>query len=297
MIRIKVPATSANMGAGFDCMGIALSLYNIIEIEATQSGIEIVDDNMRVPHNENNLIYRAMNMVFEKVGYAPDGIRIFQKSKIPMTRGLGSSSACIIGGMIGANVMSGKQLSYNEILELAVKLEGHPDNVTPALFGGFCVSAMEEERVRFKSIKIKNSHKFAAIIPDYFVATKKSRTIVPEQFSKEDAVFNISRAALLTAALASGDYSLLKTGVQDRMHQNYRKEYIEGMDEIFEQTYRAGADAVYLSGSGPTIIAVIDDEIKDFKAKMEEFFSKSNLKRRCRVLTVDNVGTTVQYVE
>lgn len=297
MIRIKVPATSANMGAGFDCMGIALSLYNIIEIEATQSGIEIVDDNMRVPHNENNLIYRAMNMVFEKVGYTPDGIRIFQKSKIPMTRGLGSSSACIIGGMIGANALSGKQLSYNEILELAVKLEGHPDNVTPALFGGFCISAMEKERVSFKSIKIKNSHKFAAIIPDYFVATKKSRAVLPEKFLKEDAVFNISRAALLTAALATGDYSLLKTGVQDRMHQDYRKEYIAGMDEIFEQTYSAGANAVYLSGSGPTIIAIIDDEIKDFKVKMEDFFSKSNLSWRCKVLTIDNVGTTVQYVE
>lgn len=297
MIRIKVPATSANMGAGFDCMGIALSLYNIIEIDKIEKGLEIIDENSRVPHNENNLIYRAMNMVFEKVGYTPSGLKIVQKSKIPMTRGLGSSSACIIGGMIGANILSGKKLSYDEILNLAVEMEGHPDNVTPALFGGFCVSAMEDGKTRFKSIKLKNSYRFAAIIPDYFVATRKSRGVVPEMFSKEDAVFNISRAALLTAALSQGDLSLLKTAVCDRMHQQYRSEYISGMNEIFDKTYEAGAKATYLSGSGPTIVSILDEQTNDFKEKIEKFLLESGLKWRCKVLTVDNVGTIVQYLE
>lgn len=297
MIRIKVPASSANMGAGFDCMGIALSLYNIIEIDKTDGGLEIIDENRKVPHNENNLIYRAMNMVFEAVGCPIPGIRIVQKSKIPMTRGLGSSSACIIGGMVGANILSGKKLSYNEILDLAVKMEGHPDNVTPALFGGFTISAMEDGKTSFKSIKLKNNLKFAAVIPDYFVATKKSRGVVPEMFSKEDAVFNISRAALLAAALSTGDLRLLKTAVEDRMHQQYRSEYILGMNEIFKKTYDAGAIATYLSGSGPTIVSVLDEKTKDFKVKMERFFEDEGLSWRCKVLGVDNVGTVVQYIE
>lgn len=297
MIRIKVPASSANMGAGFDCMGIALSLYNIIEIDKTDGGLEIIDENRKVPHNENNLIYRAMNMVFEAVGCPIPGIRIVQKSKIPMTRGLGSSSACIIGGMVGANILSGKKLSYNEILDLAVKMEGHPDNVTPALFGGFTISAMEDDKTSFKSIKLKNNLKFAAVIPDYFVATKKSRGVVPEMFSKEDAVFNISRAALLAAALSTGDLRLLKTAVEDRMHQQYRSEYILGMNEIFKKTYDAGAIATYLSGSGPTIVSVLDEKTKDFKVKMERFFEDEGLSWRCKVLGVDNVGTVVQYIE
>ena len=154
MIRVKVPATSANMGAGFDCMGIALSLYNIIDIDILESGLQIIDDFPKVSHNENNLIYRAMKEVFDRVGYTPSGIRIRQKSQIPATRGLGSSSACIIGGMIGANILSGRKLSYREILDMAAAMEGHPDNVTPALFGGLCVSAKDGDSIIYKSIKL-----------------------------------------------------------------------------------------------------------------------------------------------
>lgn len=297
MIRIKVPATSANMGAGFDCMGIALNLYNIIEITKTESGLVIIDENSKIPKNENNLTYRAMNQVFDRVGYKPEGLRIVQKSKIPMTRGLGSSSACIIGGMIGANIITGKKLSYKEILDMAVKMEGHPDNVTPALYGGFCVSAMDCDTTYFKSIKINPGYKFAVMIPDFYVATRKSRCVVPEVFPKEDAVFNISRAALLVAALTTNDSSLLKTAVEDRMHQKYRSAYIDGMEEIFEKSYSFGAKAAYLSGSGPTILAIIDDETKDFKTNMEKFFEEKGHRWRCKVLTVDNIGTVVQYTE
>ncbi len=297
MIRIKVPATSANMGAGFDCMGVSLNLYNIIEITKTQSGIEIIDENSKVALNDRNLTYRAMNEVFDRVGYTPSGLKIVQKSRIPMTRGLGSSSACIIGGMIGANALSGKKLSYREILDMASCMEGHPDNVTPALYGGMCVSAIDGDKTCFKSIKLSSGYKFVAMIPDYFVATRKSRCVVPEVFSKEDAVFNISRAALLVSAFSTNDKSLLKTAVQDRMHQNYRSAYIEDMDGIFEKTYEIGSYATYLSGSGPTIISVIDEETKDFKVKMEEFFKEKGHRWRCKVLSVDNVGTVVEYIE
>ncbi len=296
MIRVKVPATSANMGAGFDCLGVALSLYNVIDISEIEQGLIIrnIRKDNTAPRNENNLIYRAMQRVFNEVNYTPSGLSIVQRSSIPMTRGLGSSSACIIGGMIGANILSGRQLDYRQILNLAVEMEGHPDNVTPALYGGMCVSVRDGKNTVFNSVKLNSRFKFAVMIPDYFVATKKSRGVLPESYSKQDAVYNISRAALFISAMQNGKSELLKTAVQDRMHQSYRSAYIDGMDEIFEKTYEVGAKATYLSGSGPTILSVIDDEAKNFKTDMEKFFGENNHKWRCKVLTVDNVGTVVQ---
>ncbi|MBP3361362.1 MAG: homoserine kinase [Clostridia bacterium] len=295
IVRIKVPATSANMGPGFDCLGVALGLYNVIETAETGGGLSITAAGSKgfITGNENNLIYRAMMTVFEECGYTPKGIRIFQRSRIPMTRGLGSSSACIIGGMLGANVIAGRQLSYDRILELACKMEGHPDNVTPALYGGFCTAVREGERVYHTSTKLSGHIKFAVMIPGYYVATKRSRTVVPDSFSKADAVFNISHAAMLVSALTSGKTELLRIACEDRMHQQYRKEYIEGMEDIFRKSYELGACAVYLSGSGPTILSVLDKNYSGFADGMNRFFKESFKDWKCRILTIDNVGSVV----
>lgn len=297
MIKLKIPASSANMGAGFDTMGIALSLYNRMRIEEIPQGIEISAANGAiVPKGENNLIYRAMRIVFEKVGYTPTGIRIFQDSDIPMTRGLGSSSACIVGGMLAANIISGRQLSYDEIIHLAATQEGHPDNVGPALYGGFCISLTEGNRTIVKSRKINSSIKFAVIIPDYFVATKKSRGVLPDEVPFRDAVFNISHALLFNEALVAGDTELLKIGVRDKLHQQYRKSYIDEMDKIFEKTYELGSCATYLSGSGPTILSVLDSNYKRFNDEMKRFFTENSHRWKCMILDVDNVGAVVSEV-
>lgn len=295
MIKVKVPATSANMGPGFDCLGIALNLYNRMEFEETSGGLEIVTLNAEgyIPDDENNLIYRSMKRVFEKTGYKPNGLRIVQDSDIPMTRGLGSSSACIIGGMLGANVMSGRKLLYSEILDMAAEFEGHPDNVTPALYGGFCAACMKSGHAVSKSIKISSDLKFAVMVPDYFVATKQSRNVLPDSVSRKDAAYNISRASLLVMAMVSGEWELLKTGVEDKMHQPYRRTYIDGMDEIFEQSYKCGAKAAYLSGSGPTIMGVLDRNPYIFKKNMEKFFEENSHKWTCKILSADNVGAVV----
>lgn len=295
MIRVRVPASSANMGAGFDTLGIALSLYNRISIEEIPEGLEIYTSNGGgfVPKGENNLIYRAMNAVFETVGYKPLGIRISQNSDIPMTRGLGSSSACIVGGMLAANIISGRVLTYNEIIHLAAQMEGHPDNVGPALYGGFCVSAMLNDKTIVKSAKINPNIKFAVMIPDYFVATKKSRGALPEEVPFRDATHNISRALLFRDALVSGDTELLREGVDDRLHQQYRKAYIEEMDKIFEKTYELGSCATYLSGSGPTILSVLDGRHREFSGEMHRFFKENGHDWKCMILDVDNVGAVV----
>ena len=298
MIKIKVPATSANMGAGFDTLGIALNLYNRITVEEISSGLEIKVLNRaeRIPFDERNLIYRSMMTVFNKVGYTPTGLCITQNSDIPMTRGLGSSSACIIGGMLGANALSGRQLSYDEILNLAATAEGHPDNVGPALYGGFCVSLMSEGKTIVHSTKINPDIKFAVIIPDYFVATRKSRGVLPETVSFDDAVFNISHASILQAALISGNVSQLRLGVLDKLHQQYRRLYIDGFDDIVEKTYNAGSCGTYLSGSGPTILSFLDGNYDGFKAEMETFFNEHSHKWTCKILDIDNVGAVVSEI-
>lgn len=295
-VRVRVPATSANMGAGFDTLGVALGLYNTLDICEIPEGIEVYSRRPGdyIPRDENNLVYRAANAVFERVGYKKRGLRIIQESDIPVTRGLGSSSACIIGGMLAANVISGRQLEYREILDMAAVMEGHPDNVTPALYGGFCAAMIEDGKTIFKSIKLNSNIKFAVMIPDFFVPTRKSRGALPEEIPHKDAAFNISRAVMLALSLASGELDNLRYAVEDKIHQPYRKNYIDGMDDIFEMTYRLGSKATYLSGSGPTILSVLDDGYNKFSAEMYEFFRRNSHKWTCRILTIDNVGSIVR---
>ncbi len=294
MIRVRVPATSANMGAGFDCLGVAVNLYNRIELSETDAGLEIIMKNAGyAPQNEDNLIYRAAKRVFDEVGYKARGLRIVQSSQIPMTRGLGSSSACIIGGMLAANAISGRTLPYGGILDLAAEMEGHPDNVTPALYGGFCAACMEDGHVVSKSLKLKSDISFAVMIPDYFLRTKLSRTALPEMIPHKTAAFNVGRAALMAMALADGDYSVLKTASEDALHQPYRREYIEGMDSVFKKAYELGARAVWLSGSGPAIMAIIQNKTRAFRHGMNDFFEENLRGWSCRMLHPDNVGAVL----
>lgn len=298
MIRVRVPASSANMGAGFDTLGVALNLYSRLEVEERESGLEIVTLNSTgyVPQDKSNLVYRAMEQVFNAVGKRPSGLYICQDSAIPMTRGLGSSSGCIIGGMLAANALTGRKLPYKEILNLAAQMEGHPDNVAPAMYGGLCVSMMADGKTFTKSIKLDNKIRFAVMIPDFFVATKKSRGVLPDMVSRKDAAFNIQHAAMFAEAMRTGDTELLRYAVEDRLHQQYRKGYIDGFDEIMEKTYSLGARATYLSGSGPTIVSIIDKDYFKFTESMSKFFKENSHKWTCKVLETDNVGSVLSEV-
>ncbi len=294
-VEVKVPATSANMGAGFDTLGIALNLYNKITVEEIETGLEIQTLNKGyVPRDERNLIYRAIMMLFEYVGYTPKGLKITQNSEIPMTRGLGSSSACIVGGMLCANVISGRKLNYGEIINLASRMEGHPDNVGPAMYGGFCVSLMEDNNTIVKSIKVNPNIRFALMIPNYFVSTRQSREALPHHVRFDDAVYNISHASMLQAAFVSGDTKCLKYGVRDKLHQPYRKGIIAGIDEIFNTSYELGSCATYLSGSGPTISSILDGGYDDFKRGMKSYFSEKSLEWDCKIVEINNVGSILR---
>ena len=178
MIKIRVPATSANLGPGFDSLGIALDLYNDFLFEETSKGLEIIGA-LANEEDKDNLVYLSMLKTFDLIGYIPKGIKIKIESKTPVSRGLGSSASCIVAGVMGANEIAGSPLSLSEIFKLSTKIEGHPDNIAPALFGGLVTSLMEKDEIFYNKINIAEGLKFTAIIPDFPLSTKNAREVLP----------------------------------------------------------------------------------------------------------------------
>lgn len=258
MIRIDIPATSANLGSGFDSLGIALTMYNRVWMEEADCLHITATDAVKIPTDESNLIYWAANHLYEICGKALPGLKIIQENNIPMARGLGSSSACIVAGILGANRLLGSPLSQTDLLNLAAKIEGHPDNTSPAISGGLVVSAIEGERVYSVSVPVSEKIAFAVMIPPFELKTEKARGVLPETYSRADTVYNLSRSGLMTASLFSGDLQNLRVAVQDRIHQPYRSGLIDHCDSVFRMSYELGSLGTYVSGAGPTIISMID---------------------------------------
>lgn len=260
MIRIDVPATSANLGSGFDSLGIALTMKNRIWMEESDTVHITTVDDVDIPKDESNLIYWAANYIYELCGKKLPGLRLIQENNIPLARGLGSSSSCIVAGILGANRFLGNPLSQTDLINLAAKIEGHPDNTSPAISGGLVASAMEGERVYSVSVPVSEKIRFAVMIPPFELKTEKARGILPTQYSREDAVYNLSRSGLMTASLFSGKLENLRVAVQDRIHQPYRSGLINDCDSVFRMSYELGSLGTYVSGAGPTIISMIETE-------------------------------------
>lgn len=294
MIRVRVPATSANMGPGFDSLGIALDLYNDFEFKELEDGLKFNG----IPEefcNEENIIYQAMKYCFDKVGYKIKGLEISEiKQDVPISRGLGSSSTCIVGGLVGANEILGRKFSKDELLEMAVEIEGHPDNVAPALLGGMVVAITEEKKTFYDKVEIKGGIKFVSIIPNFRLSTEKARSVLPKEISLKDGIYNVSRAALMVACLSSGKYSLIKHACKDAFHQNYRSKLISGFEEVYNKSYELGALGCYLSGAGPTIMAIIDEKDERFSNKLREFLRIKGLEWDILELSLDNEGATIK---
>lgn len=276
MIHIRVPATSANMGSGFDSIGIALELYNHLWFEEMEErGVQITikrEQALPIPTDRSNLIYRTMVDFYADMGKVMPGVRMIQEDYIPLTRGLGSSAACIVAGLLAANVMSGADLPLEELAQIAAKIEGHPDNSNPALLGGMVVGALGEQQMNFVKVNVPKKLRFAVMIPDFPVPTEESRRVLPEKVSRQDAIFNSSRAGLLVASMMTGQIQNLETAMDDRLHQPYRKLLIPEMDRVFRAAKGYGAKAAYLSGAGSTLIAVVTEEqTHHFEEQMKAF--------------------------
>jgi homoserine kinase len=301
MIRVRVPATSSNLGPGFDALGIALRLYNTLTLEASESPeIDVRGEGQEtLPRDPTHLAYRAAVAVVERIGTRrsppsrPRAFRLSQHNRIPLARGLGSSAAAILGGAAAANALLGGPLDSQALLDLATDMEGHPDNVAPALFGGMVACARSADGVRWMRL---NPPPLAAVlaVPDFTVSTGEARRLLPPQVPFADAVFNVTRTALLVAALIGGRTDLLGEATRDRLHQPYRARLIPGLNEVFEAARRAGAHGVALSGSGPSVLAFGD--APGIGEAMAAAFRASG--HACRTLDVqiDIEGTVVEPV-
>ncbi len=292
MVTVRVPASTANIGPGFDCLGIALNLYNTAEFELTGSGlkIDIADDADFIPLGENNYVYVGFKKVFDEAGESFDGVHITLKSDIPVTRGLGSSSSSIVLGLMGANRLLNNRFSPEELLYMAYRIEGHPDNVAPAIMGGFTVAVPDGGRVLYTKTDIPQDITFAAMIPDFYFATRKSRGILPKFISFKNAAFNVAHASLISSSVAKGDFSLLGGAVKDRMHQRYRFPKIRSGEYIIRCAKRFGAVCGYLSGAGPTIISIVDKNSDVFEERMNSLIETNLPGWKLKMLKADNEG-------
>ncbi|MBQ7756065.1 MAG: homoserine kinase [Oscillospiraceae bacterium] len=292
MIKIQIPATSANLGAGFDALGLALSFYNYAEMEENDRINISSTDGLDVPCDENNLIYKSVKDLYDVCGKTLKGLTLKQTSNIPMTRGLGSSSACIIAGLVGANTMLGNPLTKDDLVDLAAQIEGHPDNTAPALLGGIVTAVFDGKKVHWVKQEVYTKLKFVALIPDFELKTEKARACLPKEISHKDAVYNLSRAALFSASLLTGKFENLRTAVHDRLHQPYRMELIPNCREVFDIAYNHGAYGVYISGAGPTVMAIVDEENTYFGGKTKFSLDNAGLTGwQVKELYIDNIGT------
>ena len=291
MLRIRIPASTANLGSGFDSLGIALNLYNYIEIGAAP-GCDISSaDGSEIPTGEDNLIFLSAKKVYEKAGLPFRGLKIIEENNVPFARGLGSSSACIVGGVFGANEILGRPFTKDELLDIAAEIEGHPDNVSPALLGGFTANAMDGKNVRYVKAEVPENLVFAAFVPPFELKTADARAVMPKEVSVKDSVFNLSRSALITASFLSGKYENLKLGCEDKLHQPFRLPLIPGGEKIIEESYRKGALAAYISGAGSTMMAIFDCGNEKAEEIAKEILSSADFNGwKYFILNADNSG-------
>ncbi|WP_459911431.1 homoserine kinase [Desulfotomaculum defluvii] len=295
-IKVRVPATTANMGPGFDCLGMALELYNEIHMTLApgEKTIDIEGEGFAdIKRDESNIVWRAAQRVFREVGFENPGLRIKLVNQIPTSRGLGSSAAAIVGGLVAANQLIGGKLNQDRLLALATEMEGHPDNVAPALLGGIIISVLAEGEVNYLKINPPEDLKTVVAIPAFKLSTKAAREVLPKNVSLKDAIFNLSRAAMLVGAFCEKRLDLLAIAGQDALHQPYRSRLVPGMNDVISAAKQAGALNVTLSGAGPTVIALTNQRSEEIASSMEEAFLNAGVGCKIKVLKPAVDGTMI----
>ncbi|HJS17447.1 MAG TPA: homoserine kinase [Anaerolineales bacterium] len=291
-LTIKVPATSANLGPGFDSLGLALDLWNESTFEPANDFSVSVEGEGRgkISQDKNNLIFRAAQKMAEHVGQELHPFAVRCVNHIPLGSGLGSSAASTLMGLLAANALTGSALTDHEILHLAAELEGHPDNVAPAMMGGLVVSTMSEDQVLARKLPIMPMH-ITVVLPDFHFPTKQARNSLPKRVKMGDAVHNISRTVLVTEAFRTGDLDLLGEAMTDVLHQPYRLPLIPGATSAMEAAKEAGTAAVALSGAGPSLIAFAKTE-SGIGESMKRAFEFAGLQARVFPLRVSETGAS-----
>ena len=302
MIRVKVPATTANMGPGYDVLGMALSQYSTFQcqeddkISLSIKGLE--SEKLVNQDHEANLVVRSMNHLFKYVDKYPKGYKLEIINDIPLARGMGSSASAIVGGLLVANYLVGANLDQDEILKLATQIEGHPDNVAPALMGNIVLSTKApDDQVIYHSIKPFDDLTCVLFIPDYEVSTSMSRAVLPQSISMADAVHTSGHLSLMLAGFMTGNKDLIGQTMVDRLHEPYRKSLIKNFDDFKASALEVGAFAFSLSVSGSTIIAYCDhDSAPHVKRAFEEVSQKYSISGTSKIIAPCSQGAVCEVV-
>ncbi len=298
-VCVTVPATTANLGPGFDCIGAALTLYNELKFTCSEldRGKKLIinvtgDEAAKVAKDESNLVYQAFIKFFQHIQQTPPPVKIEIKLGVPLARGLGSSATAIVGGLIGANVLAGEILTPAQIMELAIAIEGHPDNVVPALWGGCCLAATSDTGWEICDIPWCKDVVPVVAIPDFELSTSEARQVLPTQVSRGDAIFNTAHLGLLLRGLETGNKNWLRAALQDKLHQPYRKDLIHSYDDIYTAALSSGAYGMVISGAGPTLLTLTDtNNVQAVAAAMASEWEKQGIKAQVKILQIDNQGT------
>jgi homoserine kinase len=299
VISVRVPATSANLGPGYDAVGLALSLSMRIgldrsphpEIDIRGTGADLI------PRGPEHPAYRAARFVAELVGESDAQFRLVQENSIPPTRGLGGSAAALVGGAVAANDLFGGQIAAPDLLNIVCELDGHPDNAAPALLGGLVIGTLTPFGVSAVRLEPKDL-KVVVAVPDFAVSTTAARRALPDSVPHRDAAFNVGRSGLLLGALATGEYHLLRVAMQDRLHQPYRSHLIPGLEDVIEVALKTGAHGACLSGSGPTVLAFAPEtRAREIASAMKITFEARGVVADSWTLDVDLAGARVEPPE
>lgn len=308
-VSVKVPATTANIGPGFDCLGLALPLYNTITIEETVlpgTGVEInvlVDEAVsdefsleHIPMDENSMIYKAVELLYNSIGQTPSELKITVHSEIPIAKGLGSSSSVIVGGLIAANELLGKPADEAALLSIATEVEGHPDNVTPAIVGGLTLSSSEDDgSIIYRKLDWPEDWVLTVCVPEYELPTEISRSVLPKEVPLEDAIFNVKRMGMFVQAVNTHDAELMKYALKDRLHQPYRMKLVPGLEKIMENLkHEENVLGCVLSGAGPSILIIsLKNNLDKMKSIVKETWDDLNIKAQIHTYSIENEGAQV----
>jgi len=295
-ISVRVPASTSNLGPGFDTLGLALDLATIVDVRPAQTTtITATGEGChQIPCDPSNLVYRRMQQLAQQHGHDLPPLHLHVHSGIPLERGLGSSGAATLGGLLAANALLNLDLDRSHLLDIACRWEGHPDNVTPSLLGGCTVSALDDGHVVALHVPIADDLVCALCLPELHMATSAAREVVPPAFARAYAVFNHSRTALLVTALATRRYDALRTAVQDQMHQPYRAMIFQALMPLIDAAHEAGAYGAFLSGAGSAVAALANpDRAPQITQAMADVCAKHDLPCRTHVAQIDRTGAQV----
>jgi homoserine kinase len=298
-VHVRVPATSANLGPGFDALGLALALYNEVTAQESRSVTVAVQGEGagRLPTNEHNVVARGVQLAYEAAGRPFKGCALTCVNRIPAARGLGSSAAAWVGGLVAGNALLGDPLSRTALLALAARVEGHPDNVAAALLGGLTVSCGRADgRVTTVTLPVPAAVRWVVLVPGVTSATAEARAVLPESVPRADAVFNVQRVSLLLAGLQTGRVDVLDAALDDRLHQPYRLRLFPWMPAVADAARRAGALGCVLSGAGPSLLAAVSEHAEGVARAMETALRSAGIEGRASAFAVDTEGAVSRGV-